>query len=123
MDMVDIVLALVFCAFIGWAVHKIMGRGNHGTGLLHYAFVGGCGVGIGALFEWITGLYATTIIGAILPCFIYACIVEWIIRKVKHRLWVREVHKKGWLTQEDMHQEFHIVPDDLRGYEGVESDE
>ena len=38
-------------------------------------------------------------------------------------LWVRDVHKKGWLTQDDIDDQLHIVPDELKGYEDVEFDD
>ena len=87
MDCLDIVAALAFCVFIGWAVHKVFGHGNHGSGLLHYAFVGGCGVGIGALVEWITGIYAMTLTSAVVSCFIFATLTEFIIRGIKYKLY------------------------------------
>ena len=60
---VTIVLALIYFWFVGWLVHRIMGAdGGH----LHNCFIGGTGVGLAALLEWVTQCYTTTIWGVIL---------------------------------------------------------
>lgn len=121
--MTDVVCAIVFAVSIGWVVHKLMGRGNHGTGLLHYGFVGDCGIGIGMLIETVTGIYASSIPVILGLCVLYSCIVEWIIRRIKHRLRVREVHRMGWLTQDDIKAKFDISSEDPEGWENVESED
>ena len=83
MDKITVILALAYFALIGWAVHEVMGNGNHGSGLLHFTFVGGLGCGLGALLEYVTQLYTSTVIDAIVLSFICACAVELIIRKIK----------------------------------------
>ena len=118
--MVDVVLALIFFWIIGWVVHKIMGKDGN---FLHFIFIGGAGCGLGTLLEWITNRYTTTFAGAIGLCIVCALVVEYAIRKVKHKLWVRKVHKRGWLTQEDIKKEFGITDEDLQDYEDVEFDD
>lgn len=58
--MTNIILMILVCAIIGWAVHRIMGLGNHGGGLLHNAFIGGAGWAIGTLLEWAVGYKTST---------------------------------------------------------------
>lgn len=86
--MTNIVLMVLICAIIGWAVHKIMGVGNHETGLLHYAFVGGTGWGLGALLEWATRHYASTLWGTLVLWIACSCVVEYAIRCLKR--WLME---------------------------------
>lgn len=88
--MTNIVLMILVCAVIGWAVHKIMGLGNHGGGLLHNAFIGGAGCGLGALIEWATGHYTSTLWGTIGLWIVCSCIVEYAIRCLKRRLMKRK---------------------------------
>ena len=90
MDMFSIVLALLYFALIGWFVHRLMGHGNHGVGLLHYAFVGGAGCGVGAFVEFVTQRYTSTIAGTVGLCVICACVVEFLIRRLRHWVWLRE---------------------------------
>lgn len=86
--MLDMIMALVFFTILGWIVHKIFGKDG---GLLHYAFVGGCGSGIGIILEEITGLYTSNFAGAIGLCLICACVVECIIRRLKRRFQAQDV--------------------------------
>lgn len=120
--LLDVAVVIGFFAIIGWLVHELMGRGNHGVGLLHYAFVGGVGTGLATIFEKIAGA-SMTLSGVIALCVICACVVEYTIRRIKHKLLVQDIHRRGWLTQDDIDEEFDVAKDDLKGWENVELDD
>lgn len=88
--MIDVILALLLFTVIGWFIHKLFGKDG---GILHYAFVGSAGSGLGMLLEHITGLYTTTIAGTIGLCLICACIVEFLVRRIKHKLWEQKLRR------------------------------
>ena len=77
-----IILALIYFWIVGWVVHCIMGADG---GPLHYCFIGGAGVGVGAFLEWITNRYTTTFWGVLLLSVACAALVEWIVRKLKRK--------------------------------------
>ena len=81
--MVDIVLALIYFALIGWVAHRIMERKDN---VLHYCFLGGAGSGLGALLEFITGRYTTIFFGAIGLCILCSCVIEYGIGVLKRRI-------------------------------------
>lgn len=108
---VNILLMIILCAVIGWFVHKLMGPGNHGTGLLHYTFIGACGYGIAVLVEQIAGYTPESPIGIIAEIVLCACVAELIIRWIKRRLWIRQIHKMGAYVLSDFDGEMTIVTD------------
>ena len=77
-----IILALIYFWIVGWVVHCIMGADG---GPLHYCFIGGAGVGVGAFLEWISNRYTSTFWGVLLLSMACAMLVEWIMRKLKRR--------------------------------------
>ena len=79
----DIILAFIYLAIIGWVVHQLMGNGNHGTGLLHYAFVGGGGCYVAERLVRVTGIYTTGLWSAIGANILCAMRVELGIRRVR----------------------------------------
>lgn len=87
---INLILLTLVSAVIGAAVHLIMGPGNHGVGLPHYAFIGGTGWGIGALLEWATGYRTSTFWGTIGLWIICACVAEFAVRRLKQRLMRKE---------------------------------
>lgn len=82
--MVDIVLALIFFALMGWVTHRLMGRRDN---ILHYCFIGGAGSGLGSLLEFVTGRYTTTFFGAISLCILSCVVVECVINYLTRRYW------------------------------------
>lgn len=116
--MINFLLILIYFAIIGRIIHGIIGK--HGSTILHWTFVGGCGSGLGAALEWITGRYTTTFAGAL--CLSLACTLaaELIIRRIEKYLYTKYIHSKGWLTQDDIDLKFNIRPDDLENCEDVE---
>lgn len=83
---VDIVFAFIYLALIGWVVHQLVGYGNHGTGLLHYAFVGGGGCCVAELLQRVTGIYTTGLWRTIGVSVLCAMFVEFAIR------WARDYY-------------------------------
>ena len=79
----NIVLSFIYLALIGWVVYQLMGQGNHGIGLLHYAFVGGGGCCVAELLQRVTGLYTTGLWSTIGVSVICAMLVEFAIRRAR----------------------------------------
>lgn len=117
--MINILLMLIYFAIIGYVIHRIMGK--HGGTILHWTFVGGCGSGLGAALEWVTGKYNTTFAGAISLCLICTIVVELAIRRIeKHLFTCQRILSKGWFTQNNIDREYNIDPDDLCNYEDID---